>query len=44
MIRAAIDAGPNLQVMDLWKSCTITDALTFIEAAMDKLNPETVNA
>ena len=42
MIRAAIDADPNLQVMDYWKS-TVADAITFIEAAMDELKPETVN-
>jgi len=44
MIRAAIDADPKLQVMDCWKSFTIADAITFIKAAMDELNPETVNA
>jgi len=30
--------------MDCWKSFTITDAITFIKAAMDELKPETVNA
>ena len=44
MIRAAIDAGPNLQVMDCWKSFTIADLITLIEAAMDELKPETVSA
>ena len=30
--------------MDCWKSFTIVDAITFIKAAVDELNPETVNA
>jgi hypothetical protein len=30
--------------MDCWKSFTTVDAITFIEAAMDKLKPEMVNA
>ena len=44
IIRAAIDVDPNLQVMDCWKSFTAADTITFIEAAMDELKPETVNA
>ena len=44
IIRAAIGANFNLQVMDCWKSFTTADAVTFIEAAMDELRPETVNA
>jgi len=44
MIRAAIDADPNLKVTDCWKSFTIADAVTFIKAAVDELKPETVNA
>ena len=44
IIRGAIDADPNLQVMDCWKSFTIADAINLIEAAMDELKPETVNA
>jgi hypothetical protein len=41
-IRAAIDAEPNLEIMECWKSFTIADAITFIKA--DELKPETVNA
>ena len=44
MIRAATDADPNLQVMGCWKSFTTADTVTFIEAAMDELKSETVNA
>ena len=44
MVRAAFHADPNLQVMDCWKSFSIADTITFIKAAMDELNPETVNA
>uniref|UniRef100_A0A8D2JKI7 DDE-1 domain-containing protein n=1 Tax=Varanus komodoensis TaxID=61221 RepID=A0A8D2JKI7_VARKO len=43
-IRSAIDADPNLDVMQCWKSFTIADAITFIKAAVDELKPETVNA
>ena len=43
MIRAAIDAYPNFQVIDCWKSFTIADAITFIKAVVDDLKPETVN-
>jgi hypothetical protein len=41
-IRAAIDAEPNLENMECWKSFTIADAITSIKA--DELKPETVNA
>ena len=41
--RAAIDADTKLQVLDCWKSFTIADAITLIEAAMDELKPETDN-
>ena len=44
MIRAAIDADHNLQVMDCWKFFTIADAITFIKGAVDEWKPETVNA
>jgi len=44
MIRGAIDAYPNLQTMDCWKSFNIADAVNFIKAAVDELKPETVNA
>jgi hypothetical protein len=44
MIRAAIDADPNLRVTDCWKSFIIADAITFIKAAVDELKPETVSA
>ena len=44
MFRVATDADLNLQVMSFWKSFTIPDAITLIEAAMDELNPERVNA
>ena len=44
IIRAAIDADPKLQVVDCWKSFAIADKVTFIEAAMDELKPEMVNA
>jgi len=30
--------------MDCWVSFTIADAITFIKAAVDELQPETVNA
>ena len=43
-IRAAIDAEPNLPVIDCRKSFTIADAINFIKAAMNELKPETVNA
>jgi len=29
--------------MDCWKSFIIADAITFIKAAVDELQPETVN-
>ena len=44
MIRAAIDADPKLEVIDCWKSITTADVITFIDAAMDELKPETANA
>ncbi|XP_044533500.1 tigger transposable element-derived protein 1-like [Gracilinanus agilis] len=44
MIQAAIDANPNIEIMDCWKSFSIADAITFIKGAMDELKPETVNA
>ena len=44
MIREVIDVEPNLQVMDCWKSFTIADAVTFLEASMDELNTEKFNA
>ena len=44
MIRAATDANPKLQVMVCWKSFTTVDEITFIEAVMDELKPETANA
>jgi hypothetical protein len=43
-IRAAIDAEPNIEIMECWKSFIIANAITFIKAAMDELKPDTVNA
>ena len=43
-IRAAIDADPNLQVMDCWKSFCNAVAITIIKAAMGILKPEMVVA
>jgi hypothetical protein len=42
-IRAAIDAEPNLEIMECWKSFTIVNAI-ILKAVMDELKPETVNA
>jgi hypothetical protein len=44
MLRTVIDADPNVQVMDFWKSFKIIDAIIFIKAPMDGLKPETFNA
>ena len=41
--RAALDANPNAQLMELWKLFTTADAKTFIKTAMDESKPETVN-
>jgi len=43
-IGAANDADPKLQVMDCWKSFSNDDAITFINAAMDELKPQTAIA
>nr|XP_023398902.1 zinc finger protein 404 isoform X1 [Loxodonta africana] len=43
-IQSAVDADPNLDIMQCWKSFTIADAITFIKAAMDELKPEIVKA
>ena len=40
----AIDADPNLNKKHCWKSFTIADTITFLKAAMDKLELETVSA
>ena len=44
MFRVVIDTEQNLQVMDCWKYFSIADAINFIKAAMDKVNPGRVNA
>jgi hypothetical protein len=39
-----MDADPNLDVMECWKSFNIADCITDIRKAMDAIKPETVNA
>ncbi|KAG6933523.1 tigger transposable element derived 1, partial [Chelydra serpentina] len=39
-----MDADPNVNVMESWKSCNIADCITYIKQAMDAIKPETVNA
>ncbi|CAM5075763.1 unnamed protein product [Natator depressus] len=43
-IRSAVDADPNLNVMECWKSFNIADCVTYIKQAMNAIKPETVNA
>nr|XP_060643975.1 tigger transposable element-derived protein 1-like [Anolis sagrei ordinatus] len=43
-ILSAIDADPNVDIIQCWKSFSIDDAITFIKAAMGELKPECVNA
>ncbi|XP_062817880.1 tigger transposable element-derived protein 1-like isoform X2 [Anolis carolinensis] len=43
-ILSAIDADPNVDIIQCWRSFSIDDAITFIKAAMGELKPETVNA
>ncbi|CAM5078512.1 unnamed protein product [Natator depressus] len=43
-IRSAMDADPNLNVMECWKSFNIADCITYIKQATDAIKPETVNA
>uniref|UniRef100_A0A452GJZ5 HTH CENPB-type domain-containing protein n=1 Tax=Gopherus agassizii TaxID=38772 RepID=A0A452GJZ5_9SAUR len=43
-IYSAMDADPNLNVMECWKSFNIADCITYIKQAMDAIKPETVNA
>ncbi|KAM9226313.1 tigger transposable element-derived protein 1-like [Dugong dugon] len=42
--QSAIDADPNLDLMQCWKSFTVADAITLIKAAVDELKPEIINA
>jgi hypothetical protein len=43
-IHSAMDADPNLDVMECWKSFNTADCITYIKKAMDEIKPETVNA
>nr|XP_048717446.1 tigger transposable element-derived protein 1-like [Caretta caretta] len=43
-IRSTMDADPNLNVMECWKSFNTADCITYIKQAMDAIKPETVNA
>uniref|UniRef100_A0A8C0HFU5 DDE-1 domain-containing protein n=1 Tax=Chelonoidis abingdonii TaxID=106734 RepID=A0A8C0HFU5_CHEAB len=43
-IHNAMDADPNLNVMECWKFFNIADCITCIKQAMDAIKPETVNA
>ncbi|CAM4686346.1 unnamed protein product [Lepidochelys kempii] len=43
-IRSVMDADPNLNVMECWKSFNIASCITYIKQAMDATKPETVNA
>lgn len=43
-IQSSVGADPNLNTMQGWKSCTTTDVVTFIKAAVDELKPEPVYA
>ncbi|CAM5133976.1 unnamed protein product [Natator depressus] len=43
-IRSTMDADPNLNAMECWKSFNIADCITYIKQAMDAIKPETVNA
>lgn len=48
MIRAAVDAEPDLNgsmiFKDCWKSFTIAHVITFIRGAVDELKPKMVHA
>jgi hypothetical protein len=39
-----MDADPNIDVMECWKSFNIAECITYIKKAMDTTKPETVNA
>jgi hypothetical protein len=39
-----VDADPNLDVMECWKSFNIADCITYIKRAMDAIKPEAVSA
>ncbi|KAG6938820.1 tigger transposable element derived 1, partial [Chelydra serpentina] len=43
-ILTAMDADPNVNMMECWKSFNIADCITYIKQAMDAVSPETVNA
>ncbi|CAM5167762.1 unnamed protein product [Natator depressus] len=43
-IRSAMDADPNLNMMECWKSFNIADDITYVKQEMDAIKPETVNA
>ncbi|XP_065259354.1 tigger transposable element-derived protein 1-like [Emys orbicularis] len=43
-ILTAMDADPNVNVMECWKSFNIADCITYLKQAMDAIKPETVNA
>ncbi|XP_042322498.1 tigger transposable element-derived protein 1-like [Sceloporus undulatus] len=43
-IISAMNADPDVDIMQCWKSFTIADAIMFIKAAMDELKPEIVSA
>uniref|UniRef100_A0A5S6Q437 DDE-1 domain-containing protein n=2 Tax=Trichuris muris TaxID=70415 RepID=A0A5S6Q437_TRIMR len=43
-IRDAIDANPQMSVMESWKNFTIADAIALIAEAVQTVKPETLNA
>lgn len=44
MLLHCIDADPEVEVMDRWKSFNVADAIIFIQGAVRSLKPQTVNA
>lgn len=38
-----VNADPNLDIIQFWKSSIIADIITFIKAIMDEFYPESTN-
>ncbi|CAM5144931.1 unnamed protein product [Natator depressus] len=43
-IHSSVDADPNLNVMECWKSFDVANCITYIKQTMDAIKPEIVNA
>ncbi|XP_065261952.1 tigger transposable element-derived protein 1-like [Emys orbicularis] len=43
LILTTMDADPNVNVMECWKSFNIADCIIYIKQSMDAIKPETVN-